>query len=85
MIGMPVWRRSRAGRCLFLAAILSVFFISPWTPNTAAEEGFVSLMPKKDISEHWTVEVSPPETWQLKDGMIYCLGKPNGFLRSKKI
>jgi hypothetical protein len=49
-----------------------------------AEEGFTSLMPKKEISEQWTVEVSPASTWELKDGMIYCKGVPNGFLRSKK-
>jgi hypothetical protein len=85
MSGTPVWRESRASRRLLLAAILSVFFISTGTTNVAADEGFVSLMPKNDFSEHWTVEVSPAETWQLKDGMIYCLGKPNGFLRSKKV
>jgi hypothetical protein len=69
--------------CRFLAAgalvVVSVMLAAP------PEEGFVSLMPSKDISEHWSVEVSPPEVWQLKDGMIYCAGKPDGFLRSKKM
>jgi hypothetical protein len=64
--------------------ILCVFAIVLLVPVASAEDGFVSLMPQKDISEQWTVEVSPPTTWQLKDGMIYCTGKPNGFLRSKK-
>jgi hypothetical protein len=41
-------------------------------------------MPKKDISEHWIAEVAPASIWHLKDDAIYCEGKPNGFLRSKK-
>jgi hypothetical protein len=83
--GCPRAGRLFAGGIFCFAAIVAASVVLPWTPNAAAEEGFVSLMPKNDISEHWTVEVSPAETWQLKDGMIYCAGKPNGFLRSKKI
>lgn len=50
-----------------------------------AGDGFVSLMPKKNISEHWTVEGNAPaEAWTLRDGVIACSGQPNGFLRSKK-
>ena len=49
-----------------------------------AEGGFTSLMPKRDISEHWTQEGGEPDTWTLRDGMIYCAGEPNSFLRSKK-
>jgi hypothetical protein len=55
-------------------------------PALAAQvNGFVSLIPKKDVSELWIIEGTPPETWSVKDGIIYCTGKPNGFLRSKKI
>lgn len=46
--------------------------------------GFVSLSPVRAISEHWTVEGSAPGTWSVKDRVIVCTGKPNGFLRSKK-
>lgn len=56
--------------------ILSLFF--------AASPGFVSLMPERDLSEHWIIERTPPETWSYQDGVISCAGKPNGFLRSKK-
>jgi Domain of Unknown Function (DUF1080). len=50
-----------------------------------AGDGFVSLMPKRDISEHWIVEgKTPPEAWTVRDGVIACTGQPNGFLRSKK-
>ncbi len=48
-------------------------------------DGFVSLMPRKDVTEHWIIEGTPPETWSVRDGMIVCAGKPYGFLRSKKI
>lgn len=50
-----------------------------------AADGFVSLMPKRDLAEHWTVEgYAPAEAWTLRDGVIACTGQPNGFLRSKK-
>jgi hypothetical protein len=51
----------------------------------AQSDGFVSLMPKKDVTEFWAIELTPPETWSVSEGMIRCTGKPNGFLRSKKI
>ncbi len=51
-----------------------------------AEDGFVSLMPKRQLAEHWTVEGSaPPDAWALRDGVISCTGQPDGFLRSKRI
>jgi hypothetical protein len=51
---------------------------------SAADPGFQSLMPKRDIGEHWIAEIAPESIWHVRDGMIYCEGKPNGFLRSKK-
>jgi len=48
-------------------------------------DAFVSLMPDKDVTELWIVEGSAPGTWRVEDGIIRCTGKPNGFLRSKKI
>jgi hypothetical protein len=50
-----------------------------------ARDGFVSLMPRRDVSEHWTVEgKTPADAWYVRDGAIGCTGQPNGFLRSKK-
>jgi hypothetical protein len=46
--------------------------------------GFTPLMPKREISEHWKQEGGTAETWSLRDGMIYCAGKPDCFLRSNK-
>lgn len=54
------------------------------TAVVAQSEGFVSLSPIADLSEHWTVEGSASGTWSVKDGVIVCTGKPNGFLRSKE-
>ncbi len=50
----------------------------------AQPEGFVSLSPVVDLSEHWTVEGSARDTWSVKDRVIVCTGEPNGFLRSKE-
>jgi len=50
----------------------------------AQDDGFVSLMPKRDIAEQWIAESAPADIWSVRDGVIYCKGKPNGFLRSKK-
>jgi hypothetical protein len=62
-------------------ALLSMAF----APLLNGQDGFVSLMPKTDVREHWIIEITPPETWSVRDGMIFCTGKPNGFLRSKKV
>ncbi len=51
----------------------------------AESRKFVSLVPRKEVTEHWTIEGTPPETWSVKKGVISCTGKPNGFLRSKKV
>jgi hypothetical protein len=52
----------------------------------AAGQDFQSLMPKRDIREHWTVEgKTPAEAWTVRDGMIACTGQPFGFLRSKRV
>ncbi len=59
-------------------AILALIF----TGMAAAQ--WISLSPERAIGEHWTVEGAPPEIWSLHGGVIHCLGKPNGFLRSRK-
>jgi hypothetical protein len=50
----------------------------------AQSEGFVSLMPKKDVREFWTIVQTPPEVWSVQNGVIACKGDPRGVLRSKK-
>jgi len=64
-----------------MKCLLGLFLCVP----AFAEAGFESLMPKKEISEHWTVEGgTPPEAWIFHNGVITTTGQPNGFLRSKK-
>lgn len=65
---------------LLIAGFLAI--LAP--PAEAQSDGFVSLSPKAQLSEHWIVEGSAPDTWSVKDGVVVCSGKPNGFLRSKK-
>ena len=62
--------------CLIFESVLLVY---------AQADGFVSLMPKADVTEFWIIEGTPPETWRVENGMIRSTGKPNGFLRSKKL
>jgi hypothetical protein len=80
---MPLCVRSLAYR--EMAWLFRLVCITCCIPLLASD-GFQSLMPKRDISEHWTVEGdAPAEAWRLQNGMIACTGQPNGFLRSKKI
>ena len=65
---------------LFLLAPLVYFF-----PLTGQSSDFVSLIPTGSITEMWTIEGTPSDTWSLQGGVIACKGRPNGFLRSKKI
>lgn len=65
--------------------LLCLAMICAALPGAAQENGFVSLMPKTDVQELWTIEGSAPGTWRVEDGMIRATGKPNGFLRSKKV
>src|SRR5438270_11322287 len=51
----------------------------------SAADAFVSLMPRERIDEFWIAESAPADIWSVRDGIIYCKGKPNGFLRSKKV
>ncbi len=78
-------RRFFPGFSLGQGAVAGVLLALLLAPAAVAEDGFVSLMPKKDITEFWTYDVAPASSWSIKDGMIYCTGKPNGFLRSKKV
>jgi hypothetical protein len=64
--------------------VVRFFFLVALTLLHGANEDFVSLMPKKDVTEFWTIEITPPETWRVEGNEIVCAGKPNGFLRSKR-
>src|SRR6266702_3838841 len=63
--------------CTLICAMLTVSALS------AQDDGFISLMPVRDVAEQWTAEVAPASIWSVRDGVISCKGVPNGFLRSK--
>ena len=52
-----------------------------------AADGFISLMPKRDIAEHWTVEgKTPPDAWiMLRDGTIETTGQRQFPSKQKEV
>lgn len=76
--------KTAAGR--WYLGLMRILIVAAMAAALSGAEGgrFESLMPKRDISEHWTAEVAPAAIWHIRDGAIYCEGKPDGFLRSKK-
>ncbi|MFO0809897.1 MAG: DUF1080 domain-containing protein [Gemmataceae bacterium] len=53
----------------------------------ADDAGFKPLFNGKDLTG-WTTYLQggadPAKTWTIKDGVIYCTGKPNGYLLTDK-
>jgi hypothetical protein len=66
------------------SAVLLSAFIALSSRAADNDAGFVSLMPKQDVTEHWVIVGTPPEVWSVKDGVIECAGQPRGYLRSKQ-
>jgi hypothetical protein len=62
--------------------VFAVFLIA--SQAIAQSNGFVSLMPKKDVTEQWVIVNTPPEVWSLQNGVIACAGKPMGYLRTRQ-
>ncbi|MEJ7608603.1 MAG: DUF1080 domain-containing protein [Bryobacteraceae bacterium] len=63
--------------------LIGIFLITVCVAG--ADDGFVSLMPKTEIAEQWTVEGgTPAEAWSYQNGVIATSGQPDGFLRSRK-
>lgn len=63
----------------FLATAILAACIAP-----GATDGFVSLMPRRDVGEFWRIEGTPASSWRIEGDEIVCTGTPNGFLRSNK-
>ena len=51
----------------------------------ANKKGIIKLFNGKDFTG-WKFQMSkdadPANTWSIVDGMIHCVGKPNGFIRT---
>jgi hypothetical protein len=73
---------SMTRKCLTSVALLAGILVGP--AAVAQSPGFKSLMPKKDVTEHWVIVGTPPEVWSVEDGVIACAGKPMGYLRTKE-
>lgn len=65
---------------VFIALGSAVFAAE--TPKPDAE-GFVPMFNGRDLTG-WTNINCAPETWSVRDGKIYCTGKPVGGLRTMK-
>ncbi|MEI7650722.1 MAG: DUF1080 domain-containing protein [Verrucomicrobiota bacterium] len=65
---------------LLLAAVVHVFAADAIAPTAKTE-----LFNGKD-TVGWVVfpEATSKDTWSIKDGLLVCSGKPNGFLRTEK-
>jgi hypothetical protein len=66
-----------------MLVLLTVMLLAP-AFTWGQTDGFVSLMPKSDLSEFWSATPSPEGTWWLENGVIAAKGEPMGILRSNK-
>jgi len=58
-----------------------------WPATVVADEGDADsqlLFNGRDLN-NWIVTNTPPETWQIRDGMLICTGKPYGEIRTRKM
>ena len=79
-------------RYLTLVTLLagSVLFPSATAAEDKKEEGFTDLFNGKDFTG-WKMfldpkakDADPAQTWTVKDGMIVCTGRPNGYFYTDK-
>jgi hypothetical protein len=63
--------------------LIAVLLLSA-APRAVQETGFVPLFNGKDLSG-WVNVNCAPETWSVRDGMIYCTGRPICELRTDRM
>jgi hypothetical protein len=80
-------RFPRLPRWLPLAALIALTALSGPAPAADKDEGFTPLFNGKDFTG-WTFVMQggsdPAKTWSVKDEVIVCTGRPNGFLCTEK-
>lgn len=71
-------------RCLAFLALVAfrTLVLAADTPRPDAD-GFVPMFNGRDLTG-WTNINCAPETWSVRDGKIYCTGKPVGGLRTER-
>src|SRR5437773_1187016 len=69
---------------------MKTFLLTAWMTVVCAavvvaanDDGFVPLFNGRDLSG-WVNANCAPETWSVRDGVIYCTGKPTGALRTTR-
>ena len=72
----------RPASALFVCTALVASAFAAETPKPDAD-GFVPMFNGRDLTG-WTNINCAPETWSVRDGKIYCTGKPVGGLRTVK-
>lgn len=60
--------------------------LTPLCSQEKKEEGFVPLFNGKDLTGFipFLPGGDPAKTWQVRDRMIICSGRPNGYLRTER-
>jgi len=71
-------------RLRFLVLIGVAFFTTNPIALYAADDGFVPLFNGRNL-DGWVNVSCAPETWTVKDKMIYCTGIPTGVMRTDKM
>jgi hypothetical protein len=75
-------------RCLLLTAILAAGATSGLAADQGTAEGFQKLFNGKDFTG-WkfvlaTKDADPAKTWSVRDGVVICTGRPNGYFHTDK-
>jgi hypothetical protein len=63
--------------------IFLLILIACCAASHAADEGFTPLFNGKNF-DGWVNVNCAPETWTVRDGIIFCTGVPTGVLRTQK-
>ena len=72
--------------CRAACIVLALGWLSAGAAQGAEpeEEGFQPLFNGKDLS-NWVPVSVKPETFTVKEGLIYCTGKPTGVMRTDRM
>jgi hypothetical protein len=73
---------------LLLIAILAAGVVSSTTADQGTADGFEKLFNGKDFTGWKFVlankDADPTKTWSVRDGVVICTGKPNGYFYTDK-
>ncbi len=85
---LPYELRSALRECLPIGVVQIQGDYKEQEAGAAAEANTVTLFSGRDL-EGWHIHLKdanadPASVWKVRDGAIWCAGKPHGFLRTKK-